>query len=618
MENDPKRLVDGFLALDGGVVSDRAANLINKNQAAWMENMTVRKGFARPRPPYHYIKLLSEVPLGRFQHAAFFPGVSPPQLMLANDGRIYSISCSDFSVRDVTPSVPNQASQRIGWSVTAEKWWIYQDNDSKALIYDGSSARRADARAFEVPVGNVMAYAQGRLVVALKNRMTFRVGDLVMGPSGTSANEYRDSVLKFTETTFANEGGDFITRIFSGPSNTGPITSMVPTVSLNTAIGQGPLLVGTQNCIFSIVLPFDRTVWKDTQSVLQAVAMYGKGTTGQDSCVVINSDVWYRAFDGWRSFFLTIRNTGQWGNTVQSMEVERAWEKDPEWLLQFLCGVQFDNRLLVSTNPIITEYGVYSQGLIPLDFDLLSSLNGKANPVWEGVWNGLKILKAVTGTVDNVERCFVFVLNDDSRIELWEVLKEGKDDDGYPIPQLIETARYAFTTPNPFGVSTPNNFTSKRLDGAQLFLDSIQGEINGVLEYREDGNKPWHDWATFSLCASDCGVPDPPCSAPPNLQQQTRVKVRFPTPPDITEDTGKRFCRVAFDFQARLQITGSARITGFRLLAYEEQEFPYFEPTSSDCIEVDACVDAPTPTPEFFTDTIGAGATIVAEGIIIT
>ncbi len=590
-EQDPKRVVDGFLSLEGGVVSDRAANLLAKNQVAWLRNMTTRGAFARPRPAFHKIKTISEIPIGRYQHSAFFSGPTRPQLMVVKDGHTYSISTDTFAVTEVTPaSGPNVDYKRLGWSVTAEKWWIYQDDDSKALIYDGSTSRRAEPGKFEVPSGNVIEYAAGRLAVALRDGQHFRIGDLVLGPSGTPQNGYLDSVLKFTETNFANEGGDLIVKTFGGPSNAGRITSMRQSVNLNTALGQGPLIVGTDNTMFSVILPFDRTNWKDINSVLQAVIMVGRGSMGQDSTQAINGDIWYRGSDGWRSLFMSVRNFGQWGNSVQSMEVERGWKDDPKWLLQFESLVQFNNRMLLTCRPIITEYGIYHQGLLTLDFNLLSSLNGKSPPVWDGIWDGPKILKLVFGVVDRIERCFMFVLNDDNRLELWEVLNDdaASNDDGTSISMSLEGARYAFSQANQYGIAPPNNFTAKRLYGAQLFLDQVEGTVNGELQYREDGNAPWRSWGSFSVCATDCSAPGD-CSAPSNLQRQTRVKVRFPTPPELIDPSNNKYTMVGFDFQPKLDISGYARVSGFRLLAYEEQEFPYWEEESSDCVSITAC-----------------------------
>lgn len=593
MEKDPLRRTDGFITLEGGVDSGRSATLLQKNQMSWANNVTVRGGFAHPRLAYHQILDGGVLPAGRFQHGAFFNGVTRPQIMCVISGKPYAISCDDFSFRDVSiPGDPNLSTKLIGWSVTAEKWWLYQDNDSRCLIYDGASSRRAEAKAYEVPVGNVMEYAFGRLVVSLKDRVSFRIGDLVYGPSGTEINDNRDSVLKFTETLFANEGGDFIERRFGGPSNSGPITAMRQSVVLNTALGQGPMIVGTANTIFSINLPFDRTTWKDINSVLQSVAMVGHGPTNQNATTIVNGDIFYRGLDGVYSHFLSVRNFGQWGNTAQSSEVDRSLNKDPQWLLQFGSSVQFDNRMLITARPSITDYGIYHDELLSLDFDLISSLGQKLNPVWEGSWTGLKILQLVYGVIDNIERCFAFVLNDDNRIELWEILKNGTTDDGERITQTIETARYAFSTQNQFGIAQPKGFGAVRLDGAQLFLENIEGRVNGTLSYREDGNKPWRAWATFDYCATDCSddVPGPPdCTPPSGLQAQSRVKIRFPTPPDTTDEVNAKLSRVGFDFQAKLELTGSCQVAAFRLNAYDEQEFPYYEIGTSDCVKIVGC-----------------------------
>jgi hypothetical protein len=101
-----------------------------------------------------------------------------------------------FSVYNTnSPDVP------LNWQLQAEKYWILQDSKNAAIIYDGSSSRRSNPNLNEIPVGNVMEYAMGRIAVALPDRRTYRVGDIVFGSSGTANNGYIDAILKLRRTT---------------------------------------------------------------------------------------------------------------------------------------------------------------------------------------------------------------------------------------------------------------------------------------------------------------------------------------------------------------------------------------------------------------------------------
>ena len=198
-------LRDGALDFSGGQNAALSPSLIQPNQVGQAINCSFRGGVLKQRPGFVYRGLSfpsydsgscqSGFEGGRFQRAQFFDGAGTPVLLSAHGGRIFRIDPSNYHVTEITPSKggqpdTNSTRSELAWSVQAENYCIFQDNRGLPIIYNGSTARRANPSKLEVPTGNVMAYANGRLVVSLPDRRTFRVGDLVFGPSGSPDLQY--------------------------------------------------------------------------------------------------------------------------------------------------------------------------------------------------------------------------------------------------------------------------------------------------------------------------------------------------------------------------------------------------------------------------------------------
>lgn len=443
----------------------------------------------------------------------------------------------------------NSALKETGWSVQAENHWIYQDNHSLPIIFNGSDSRRSIPADNEVPVGNVMAYSMGRLVVALTNRTSFRIGDLVWGAGS------RSDMLHFTENDFLNEGGDFIV-----PSGYGPITAIKSLSMMDTQLGQGPLMVGTPGVICTLNLPFDRTTWKNLTNPIQTITPV-LGPTAQDSTVNINTDIWYRGTDnGIHSFIQARRDFTTWGNTPQSTELGKTLEHDSAWMLDRGSSVFFDNRLLETCSPTDSSMGVWHRGLVALDFNLISSMQGKTAPAWEGIWSGLRILKIVTGLVSGKQRCFIYALDDAKEISVWEI-DSGATLDNFvtPITWTANFPSYNFT----------DGFSLKKLESGELFVDRVRGVVEITMKFRADQHPCWHLWDTFSFCGkiTDCG-PFATCAGPmTSLREQFRGKLKLHQPLDTWDDINDRLYRTGYEFQPRIEVTGFCQLRQIRILA---------------------------------------------------
>ena len=190
---------------------------------------------------------------------------------------------------------------------------------------------------------------------------------------------------------------------------------------------------------------------------------------GQNAAVVSNGDLILKSGDATiHSLKLARQDFNQWGNLPISQEANRIIEQEN---LNELSRITFgiaDNRALLSCSPIDSAGGVYSQGLIALDFDESSSLQGKLPSVYDGVWKGLNSLQIVTGKFNKVDRTFVFQLNTTTnQVELWEILT----DDTAIADTSYDVSGSPVTTPISWSFESPMIFSNVK---GKNQLDLIQ------------------------------------------------------------------------------------------------------------------------------------------------
>lgn len=548
--------------------SGRAAALLKPNQVAFMVNTTVRSGFPENRPGWFQHTLSGDTPdLGRWQGAyTYQSGDGKPYLIAVIEGEVISfdpISNQVTNLSDLAGGLVMQFNADRVWMVQAEQFLIIQDNLNRALIYDGALLRQANPRFFggdEVPTGNAMEYNNGRLWVVLPDFRSFVAGDLAYSLTGSAAD-----LLSFTENEFLNGGGKFVMA-----ANAGPITALKSVAVQDTTTGQGPLQVFTTEGAASINAPFNREEWQDTQSPIVTVSLFAPGPRGAFALTNINGDIWYRSNDGVRSFMIARRDHGTWVNTPVSHEMKRILEHDDEFLLSSVSAVRFNNRLLFTVSPYRateegTPYGVAFRGLGVLDFMSVSSMFDRTQPVWEGLWTGLQILQIVTGSYLGTDRCYIFALNADKEIELWELSTANRfDNQSTPIEWQLETRAFGFADEGQF---------MKQLERAERWLDKVAGTVTLDVQWRPDSYWGWRDLDSGSVCGATGLCLLTACDPPefPQLQYRPRKMTASPPLEGCEEATNKPF-RNGFDFQLKLTVTGAARIRKIRIVATKVDE----------------------------------------------
>lgn len=591
---ESKAVYDGFTVLDGGMDGGRAASIIKPNQVSSAVNCTFRDDFIRSRPGVRRIPLVFPNDSGgAIQNAAtkaLFQGACGyirqdddgfSELIWWAAGRCFRCALNvNFNVDEITP--PGNLNSAIlpkVWMQQAEMFVVTQNGVDTAAIYDGNSSRRAGVG--EVPTGTAMAYGMGHLWVANGNGYT---AGAVVGDQnyGHAVYQYRDSILNWTQNSYLAGGGFFFT-----PYQTGDIMAMTFSANLDTTLGDGELLVFTQDCVFTTEVPPDRADWQSLTNPLQRVGLLKYGTNSDRSVTLVNGDTYYRREDGAGSFIYARREfKTTWGQTPLSGEVTPFMVSDNRLLSQFCSAGLFDNRFFLCVSPQQGQYGVYHTGIVTLDFAAVTSLHDPLDPIWEGAWTPFNTLQLIVIRVSGVERCFAFV-HGETEIELWEItldeiFDEPTDGDYSDISSVLESKVFDFGTP----------MQLKRLESFNIWY-KFSGNISWKLSYRPDQYSCWQTWHEWTDCApiKQCDPTTAHCPPIANLQKQYRKRQSAPRVEPVADPSTNTYFCDGFEFQIRLEWTGWAEIRKVRVGALMRPELEFNDiATEEECVAVDCCV----------------------------
>lgn len=424
----------------------------------------------------------------------------------------------------------------------------------------------------ELPAAGPMSYYQGRLWYG--QGRVFAAGDIVDGPSGTLAYNFEDSILKVTENPLALGGDGF--RV---PDNAGDIRGLSYSANLNTTLGQGPLYIFTPKQVYQLVVPVTRTDWiaaTGNNLPQQTVAQRKYGAVSDRSIVPVNGDLFYQSREpAIRSLLVSVRNDGQWGGVPLSRNENRVLQFNNRALMQYATGIEFDNRLLQAVLPVQTPVGVAFQGIIPLDFDIISAFGAegeKAPPAWEGMLEGLDVLQLFEGDFGGLQRAFAVVHSRaDGSIQVWELTNYLKfDNGGNRVPWYVEFPAYTFN----------RDFDMKQLDGGEIWLDKIAGTVEMTVEYRTDADPCWQPWMRTQFCAAKDTCEDaenPVCGYPSvTLCEGQKFPITLPKP-NVGKcvSMNKRPTNVGYQFQVKVTLKGWCRIRGLLLFALPVERTAY-------------------------------------------
>lgn len=428
----------------------------------------------------------------------------------------------------------------------------------------------------ELPPAGPMDYYMGRIWYAFGR--TFCAGDIVKGPSGTAGAPYfkRDSILKVTESPVGAAGDGFVL-----PTNAGNIRAITHTQELDTATGEGRLYIGTRKAVYRLAVPVTRADWiatdNDSKQPFQTVALMNSGPVSDRCMVKVNGDLFFQTLvPSIVSFALSIRNFGEWGNTAISRNLNRVMKQMDRALLHVSSGIEFNDRVLITALPFQTSVGIAHKGILPLDLDIITSLEEKLPPAWEGMWEGLDVLQLAEGDFGGLQRAFATVVSRvDGTIQVWEITQGNLRDNG------DNRISFAFETPAfDWSVAGSSAFRLKELETLELWIDKISGSCEAQLFYRPDQFPCWLPYHAWKFCESrNCSenMDAVSCAEYPEQAwcEGFRSSFTMPKPPvSCISDSGRPSTQ-GYVFQFKLVIKGSCRVRGILAHALPVDKAPF-------------------------------------------
>jgi hypothetical protein len=310
-------------------------------------------------------------------------------------------------------------------------------------------------------------------------------------------------LLRFTETTYLDEGGSL-----QVPGFLGKITGLIFMPVQDSGAGVGDLLIFCETGVLSLSVAVPRTQWKSTAG-FQRIALASIGSTGQESLATANGDVFFRSFDGLRTYRNARAEFNSFGRVPISAEMNAVLEYDTKNMLKNCSSIVFDNRFLFTATPKVDFTGVSSttltkrpitfSSIVALDFTTLASIGAQRASCYDGFWRGLDVTKLVSGVVDGKPRAFAFCVDYEVNATntLWEITSDIFADEPVnatpiPITSILETRSFQLGSPSEV----------KKLIRADLWLGSLRGNTDFKIYWRPDEYACWREWHEFSRCAT--------------------------------------------------------------------------------------------------------------------
>lgn len=460
------------------------------------------------------------------------------------------------------------------------------DYQTLPLFWDGSSLRSSlginnnavapgTPGTNELPPGGPMDFYMGRLWYSAG--LNFQAGDITGGPSGTAAYNFRDAILNVTENPLVLGGDGFAT-----PANEGFITALKHNANQDQALGQGVLFAFTGKGAHGLTVPVTRSDWINASSQNQpklVPVQLAMGTLSDRSVVEVNGDLFYQdPLGNIRTLLTAVRYFGQWGNLPISSNINRLLQFNDKTLLNWGCGIYFNNRMIQTALPVLSLQGTIHQALSSMDFEPISNFEVQTAPIWEGMYEGLDILQTFVGIFNGKERAFaVIVSRIDFTIQLWELTADERfDNTDRRIQMQVELPAYTWG----------NEFSLKQQIAAELWIDRLYGEVVFLLEYRPDGESCWQKWHEWKVCTprnscENTGIN--PCTGLQQVQcypltvygESYRQTMTLPVPPETCSAASGRPSYINYQCQPRLTVTGFCRIRGLLLHATPKEKALY-------------------------------------------
>ena len=434
-----------------------------------------------------------------------------------------------------------------------------------------------------MPVGTVMAYVHGRIVLANADNQI-----VVSDHFNAAGVNVRTNMDNFAENTA------FVGGFFSPPTELGRIGGIIAMPSLDNFYGQAEVIIPCERGFAALDISGERSTWSDTRLIFR-----GAGCYSPYSLTPANNDLWYRSPDGIRSLRQARTDeTRDWGDTVLSREVSYWTDRDASHLLRFSSGIYFDNRLLFTTYPEVEQntsgFGDhrFHNGLVSLDFDRNSTVNPDSGFGWDGLWTGIRPTGLAALGIDQTERAFAFSYEPDGTNHIYEMMPSAAEgpDSYYDSDGALQNSRTVshFITKAFSSFSEAGNIrTMKKFIGGGRSRIRWSGYMNYEVSFRPDDYPCWTSLGKKEhgciTCNDDCdsGV-------------KRKFYKDFPlTSPDLDACQGALNKKAIYgtSFQLLVQLEGQVEVPfmSFAVMPDRDTETATCEDNEDWCEQIDCC-----------------------------
>lgn len=458
----------------------------------------------------------------------------------------------------------DESQDRINMEV-ADKYLIIHDYPAKPVIIEGLTARRSDLDAYEVPISTNGAYSQNRLFIANEGD-EFTAGD----PTGSLATP--DAPITFEEVQLNNSA--YVGQVFALPTgyNRQQISAMSFLPVVDTATGVGPLLISTEEQVFSFGANTPRANWENGQ--FGSLFIQYPGIASQRAFDFMNSDMIYLGSDGTvRTVSMSRQQQNRWSKLPISEPVKnwmKFWDKD---LIKFGAVTVFNNKVFITANPYRTKaksndnFNVFDYahgGFVVLELDNLTSFGETGAPTWAGLWTGVNPMDMVRLK----DRMFVFSKDNDRINTLYEVTPDKTYDVDGDCVRQVKSVVYT----RDYFVETKLSY--KTLDSISLGMERVKGDFKVDIKYKPLHASKFLPWGSFEHYAPWRTDEVPGIDALFGFDGHSFNDLLFGIPPtDVSVGSSYELPNYTKTTQLRLEIEGIQWALNYiRILAQAEPE----------------------------------------------
>lgn len=520
-------LYDGNISFAGGQNGGILADRIQADQYAAGVNVSTRNGALSPRLRFVQVPLRFRTnaehvkywPLfrqGKFQCACYYRSSSGSFHIVVISGLIFAVDPLTGKIQHVPIDIPSGQDQtkvdtmhprmrRINFAIAGRFLVLFDWSQQRPIIMDGLKARRSASQSVfrtidhvttelivpEVPPSRLGTFVQNRLFIG-NDAHEFGAGDPVGGLNADAPITFEESLAPSSQYN-----GQFFSLGTTNVNN--PITYMGYLQTADTSTGYGPLVVATDNSLYTFAANQPRSEWENGQ--FGSLSLYNGGVAGPRAAVNVNSDLLFVSGDGQiRSLNMGRADQAKWANSPMSREVSNWIVANDPSLVRYSVAASFGNMVFFTVNPFLTKavlsdgtqcFDVAFRGMVVMELDNVSGLGQNARPAWAGLWQGICPMEICNGIYDGSHMLHVWSKDPGSVNNLYNVTNESDydvfEEARKPVVSRLYTRLFDFDA----------RFKNKRNAGADIKLTNIEGANRVDLRYRGSINGNFAKWREF-------------------------------------------------------------------------------------------------------------------------